>query len=251
MEQRLIIAKSKNTSFQQPSDIFEIFFHDAKFQEIFLPLFNYNIRKLAKNFTAISNKLDVEAAKSFLKLKEQASKYNIKSAYMNGLRGVFYAMVIQALLEKDNLRPVLLYDAGDEIDEYEIDGHKYSIRINPARILLTIIHSLTNYKDNDRKKENLTIGLAKVYIEFRKMFKDARFIDVFFGRLEDLFLLYKYNWCHLITFRKKQVYRNSFEDEKRTLREKIANGDNFDFLDAVEVRINRSAHVSSFCSLFA
>lgn len=276
MEKRVEIAKNHKKD-ANASYIFKVFFHDAKFEKIFLPLFNYNIRKLARSFSEISETLNVENAQSFLNIRKEFksdSSYKLPdmfkqdigevvkenndsrngntnvflpSFYANGLRGLFYAIIIKALLKGDFLKTTLLYEEGRGVESFvDEKGEKHIIKINPARILLTIIHSLTEYNDDEDKRGDF-VGLGKVYKDYKKMFKDIEFVDVFFDRLAKLFLLYKANWCHLVSFRNKHVYNETvFAEEKKQLRELLQNepdNDEFEFLNDIEVRINRSAHI--------
>jgi len=248
MKQRINIS-NKYGQYENASTIFKVFFNDYKFEEVFLPLFNYNIRKLAINFSFFSETLSDNNIQNFLKIEktiennDKISISNLSWSYRNGLRGLFYAVIIKALLEKDNLRPALLYEDGEEVDNYEEKEEKYSIKINPSRILLTIIHSLTKYTDIEENKRGQPIGLGDVYNDYKKMFRGEIFIDVFFDKLTWLFRLHEKNWCHLISFRNKQVFnKDVFNNEKNKLKEMIDN-DDFSFLNNIEVRINRSAHI--------
>lgn len=247
MKQRINIANNYG-QYKNISAILEVFFYDYKFEEVFLPLFNYNIRKLAINFSFFSEILSSDNVQNFLNMKQPIEENkitiaNLSWSYRNGLRGLFYAVIIKALLEKDNLRPVLLYEEGEEIDSFEEGGEKYGIKINPARILLTIIHSLTKYSDIEENKRSQPVGIGDVYNEYRKMFKGEYFVDVFFDKLTGLFRLHEKNWCHLISFRNKQVFDKSvFDEEKKLLKGKVED-ESFSVLNNIEVRINRSAHI--------
>jgi len=260
IEKRIEIA-NRNGKHSKASAIFNIFFNDTKAHDIFLPLFNSNLRKLAKTFVDISETLSKNNSDIFFKMGESDEKIlkelleklqkekqisipNLVPSYRNGRRGIFFAVIIKALLETDNLKSLLLYGSGEEI-EFEKSVRGGSTQINPARILLTIIHSLTNYTDSEENIKSQPVGLGRVYTAFREMFKEPYHVDVFFNKLTELFLLHKKNWCHLISFRNKQVFNEKvFDEEKTTVKEMIANGNfNFEFLDNIEVRINKSAHI--------
>lgn len=251
MEKRIEIAND-NGRYKFESKILSIFFNDAKFGQIFLPLFNYNMRKLSQNFSSMCNDMNIDNINHFLDMKEAIEKNNVKiheggsSAYTNGLRGFFYSRVIKALLGKDNLRSSLLYHAGEKIEASDKKKINSIVKINPARILLTIIHSLTNYTENDDSEKYAPIGLGEVYNDFRKIFKGEYFVDIFFDRLASLFLLHDKNWCHLITFRDKQVFDNkAFDVEKQILKNAIKTDDTAGFsdLNKTKVKINKSAHI--------
>jgi len=263
IERRIEIANKKGKH-PKASTIFNVFFKDAKAQDIFLPLFNSNLRKLARTFVDISETLSIDNYDDYFKMGEsnekelknlleelkkekQISIPNLLPSYRNGRRGIFFAVIIKALLETDNLKSLLLYGPGEEIEFEKFDKSikEGGVQINPARILLTIIHSLTNYTENEENARSQPVGLGCVYNAFREMFKEPYHVDVFFNKLAELFLLHKKNWCHLISFRNKQVFNEkAFDEQKTMVKEKIANGDSgFEFLDKTEVRINKSAHV--------
>jgi len=248
MEKRIEIAKNIDRQHNDAFNFLNSFFNDKRFKDIFSPLFNYNIRKLAQNFTSFYNDPNISIVKEFFSIGDNINKSSINSltsSYKNGLRGVFYATIIKALLEKDNLKPALIYEAGEEIGIVDIDGTRYSIKINPARIILTIIHSFTNYTDEEKNKRIEFPGVGQIYDEFVKMFKEEKYVDVFFDALTQLFLLYEKNWCHLISFRNKQIYNNTaFDREKALLKEEIKRGGkNFNSLNEIKIQINQSAHI--------
>jgi hypothetical protein len=250
MEKRIEIANNNENNrgqYVHESKMFSIFFNDAKFGEIFLPLFNYNMRKLALNFSSMCNEMKKKEINYFLNMKNKIENNNeMIGAYTNGLRGLFYSRIIRSLLGKDNLRSSLLYHQGEKIYINDEKKMGYNIKINPARILLTIIHSLTNYAEQKEIEDGEIIGLGDVYNDFRKIFKGNDFVDIFFDKLAELFLLHDKNWCHLITFRDKQVFDNkAFEGEKQKLKKMLTDGVvvNFSDLNNVKVKINKSAHV--------
>jgi len=246
MEKRAEIASKYNSQHSSAYNFLKVFFHDLKFHEIFLPLFNFNMRKLATNFSSILEILSIDNVNKFLewkKILKDCSISNIEWSYTNGLRGIFYAVIIKALLEYDNLRPALLYEAGEKIELSDEKGEKCTTTINPARILLTIIHSLTKYNDLESNTKSQPVGLGDVYKDFKRIFIGETFIDVFFDKLTALFRLYEKNWCHLISFRNKQIFDTTvFDEEKRSLKMDAEN-DDLSFLNEIEVKINRSAHI--------
>lgn len=243
MEKRIEIA-NYNGGYDNVISIYKRFFYDEKFHTIFLPLFNYNIRKLALNFSSISILLNGDGVKKYLNMKNKIRKNklisSIEPSYTNGLRGIFYAIIIKALIDKDNLRHVLLYDEGEGIELTDENGDAIVIKINPCRIILTIIHCLTDYNDKSEKVISDPIGLGKVYDAFTKMFNGDYFIDIFFEKLTGLFRLHEKNWCHLISFRNKQVF-NVKVFKKEII--KLKTNNNISFLNKIEVKINRSAHI--------
>jgi len=247
MKKRVEKAKSTKSQYDNAHKVLEIFFEDEKFRDIFLPLFNYNIRKLAESFSEIYEDFKSDSINEYLDIRknlEEVKDDDLDKAYKNGLRGIFYFLIIKALLKRDTLKALSIYEAGVEVGRTE----NKSITVNPSRILLTIIHSLTEYTDSEGNKVSRFVGLGTVYNEYRRMFNGPQFVDTYFNKLAELFLLFKNNWCHLISFRNKQVFDDTvFINEKLELKEKVSStniqSSDFDFLNNIEVSINRSAHV--------
>jgi hypothetical protein len=254
LKKRIEIANKHTGNYSKASALFNIFFDVSKSYNFYLPLFNFDLRKLGVHFSYITEKLSVDDIDNFYLMENSLEKIlkeknihlpNLMLAYKNGLRGIFFALIIKELMERDNLKPVLLYAKGEEIT-FDNSIKKTTSQINSARILLTIIHSLSQYTESGEKIRSQLVMLGDVYKEFNSMFKGPDFVDIFFNRLAELFLLHKKNWCHLISFRNKQVFNEmSFDKEKELVKKGLLDNNNgfIDVLNKIEVKINRSAHV--------
>jgi hypothetical protein len=244
MQKRIDLAIKHNASHSRAIDFYKVFFTDARFQSIFLPLFNYNIRKLSVAFVSMVPSLDKKEIKAFLEIRNYYIKDNQKNhSIQHGLRGIFYAMLITQILEDDFMKSTLLREAGEFINNGGNGGF-----MNPARIILTIIHSMMGYNGSEGTIISTPQKMGNVYQEYSKIFKEnPKDIDIFFDKLADMFLFYEKAWCHLVSFRNIQVYNKIvFNHHKQKLKDAIKSDTllaAIEELNSIEVRINKSAHI--------
>ena len=190
-------------------------FSDNATIKSYLPLFNYNNRKIVSYIhrIAIENNVFLEPIETLIKTKTKSSTV--------GVRGIFYFLFLRFMKEKDFFNESLFSDEGYLIED--TDGEKTKVHINPIRIILTILLNLGKYHlDIDSRQDYvIKVGLFDVYIEYKKIFenlenKEQRFFDI----IARLFLFYENNWCHLVTLTNKEIIDlDSFSEEVLLLQE--------------------------------
>ncbi|OGU34199.1 MAG: hypothetical protein A2068_12900 [Ignavibacteria bacterium GWB2_35_6b] len=161
---------------------------DQFFQNVFVPLFNYNYKKIT----------------SILDLFISTYKENNSIMYLNeyGLRGYLLYEIIRNLKDKNFLTK---YYSTETI---QAEGH-----CSIPRMLLTYILNLSIDIRNIKSFEvenDYHISLYDIASSFYKIY-DAKKV---FQCLCDMFLLYKDNWVHLISIKNASIKSiNSLDDE--------------------------------------
>ncbi len=206
LNKRLNIALKYNVQLNEDQIHFlKYIFKSDYTKKSFLPLFNFNIRKISEFFSDLVYQTRSTFVSDIKKLSDIPQT-------INGARGIIYYLLIQNLLNKDYLKRQLFLEDGNLVGG-EDGGH-----VNPARILLTNLHNLSKF-NMDEFATNIhvnPVGLYSLYECYNEIFKnhDKQFFDI----ISDLFLFHKENWCHLITFMNKQVFsRLDFEEERKKI----------------------------------
>ncbi|WP_048065254.1 hypothetical protein [Methanosarcina acetivorans] len=234
---RILIAKQHAVKVnQQQEEFLEYILNEEFTKRSFLPLFNFNIRKLAKILCEITEESDPTYFVNIKKLSKSAS-----TRY--GSRGIEYFLVIKYLLKNDYLKERLFLN-----NESLIVGC-HAGYVNPARLLLTDILNKSQYSLDEytRTAKSNPVGLYNLFCTFDEIFVGS--IDLYFGILTNLFLLNKENWCNLITFINKQVFsEDSFSDEKKALKKLItqpndSNITDINKLNDIKIRLNPAGFV--------
>lgn len=234
VERRINIAIKDNIPFTDDQKfLIDFILNDEYSIKVFQPLFNYNYRKFVLFLSEVVqdyNSKHISGIESLSKHKET----------INGSRGIIFFLVIKYLLSNDYLKKRLFLDEGPKI------GGDDGGNVNPARILLTNIHNLSQFSFNKFSKNPHVnpVGLYDLNKEFSEIFKSSD--DLFFKILSDLFLFHRDDWCHLITFTDKQVFsNNNFHEEKQLLINAKAteSKDAINRLNDIKLHINPSGFI--------
>jgi hypothetical protein len=239
---RLEFAKKYKIGVDEKTELLLTYiFQDNATIKSFLPLFNYNNRKIASNIhrIAIENNVFLEPIESLIKTKSKSSTI--------GVRGIFYFLFLRFMKEKDFFNESLFSDEGYLI---EINaGEKAKVHINPIRIILTILLNLGKYHLDIASRQDYVakVGLFDVYLEYKKIFenlenKEQRFFDI----IARLFLFYENNWCHLVTLTNKEIMDlDSFCSEVKLLKEYENKKDEEikKTLNRIKINLNASGYI--------
>ena len=216
-------------------------FQDNATIKSFLPLFNYNNRKILSNIhrIAVENNFFIETIETLINTKSKSSTV--------GVRGIFYYLFLKFMKEKDFFNESLFSDEGYLIEDK--DGKKEQVHINPIRIILTILLNLGKYHldINSRHDFGAKVGLFDVYVEYKKIFENLNNKEQrFFNIVARLFLFYENNWCHLLTLTNKEILDlDSFNNEVELLKEYESNKDEEikKSLNRIKVNLNSSGYI--------
>jgi len=151
INKRLLIAKNDNVIIDQKHiQFFKSMFFKKKSKRTqlgsyarsrFMPLFNLNYRKLVEFITddSVFDLHDNSILDSVINLSKDDNS-------VHGARGIIYYYLIKYLNNKDYLKETLLIDDSD----IKFEGTPPKGKINPARMILTIIHNMNGfYLNND------------------------------------------------------------------------------------------------------
>jgi hypothetical protein len=253
MSKRIEIAKVNGVKIDEHHEkIIDVLFYEnkkhssAKISEYtrqnFLPLFNFNYRKLIEFIFDINRSplLEDSTLNYIIKLSEDSKS-------IHGARGIIYFWLIDYLRNKDYLKQTLLLD-DQNIPEI---GKANKGRINPARMLLTIIHNMNRFSlDTKYQKHYISnyVHLYDLFEKYTKIFTKDVEGKHFFYLLKSLFLCFKNNCSHLISFVNKEVFReDAFDSEIKLLSQ--AKSGNIELIEAknelnkIELRINPSGFI--------
>jgi len=239
---RIDFAKKYKIEVDEKTELLlKYIFQDSAFIKSYLPLFNYNNKKIASNIhkIAFENNIFIDAIESLINTKTKSSTV--------GARGIFYFLFLRYMKEKDFFNDALFFDEGYLIEDD--DGKKKNVHINPIRIIMTILLNLGKYHlDIDTRQDYMVkVGLYDVYQEYRGIFenlsdKEQRFFNI----IARLFLFYENNWCHLLTFTDKEVLDlYSFYEEVKLLQEYEQNK-NVEIkksLNKIKINLNASGYI--------
>jgi len=208
----------------------------------YLPLFNYNLRKLSYFLAYTSTSI----TEKDISLYEKLANHN-NSRLRVGARGVYFFLIIKTMKSMDFISNNLITKEGQPTRSGGLG------LLNISRIILTVIHNRTQYDLNlNSKIENLTeASLFDIYTSFSELFEG--YIDDFVDTLSSLFLFYEHNWCHLITLKNISIFDKGSMDEikdKLKLYEKHNAKNNIvekikikQELAKIKVRINASGYI--------
>lgn len=205
----------------------------------FLPLFNYHSRKIYKYLNAIAIENNIFLS-SFKELEK--NKCSI------GSRGILYFLFLRYMERDDFIGSGLFLDEGILIEEDGVDAH-----INIPRILLTTLIDLCKYyiDDGSEKEHKREVSIYSLYEEYCQIFGNInKKEEIFFEIIAKMFLLYKDNWCHLITVKNKSIEDiHSFGSEINDLKYLKTTDDLFEKraikrkLDKIKISINSSGYI--------
>ncbi|MCG8332309.1 MAG: hypothetical protein MI974_31775 [Chitinophagales bacterium] len=176
---------------------------DSHTKKVFLPLFNFDYRKLISFIVKMSEN-DNEGKKR-LNLNRY-TEVSHKSLY--GARGILYHGFIRGLWESDYLKdfadtPRITYSEG---------------LCNPIRVILSVLLDQSNYKSSiEKNKEFISsenIGLYQLVNILDGIYGDKVIIE----NIKKYYLCHRESWSHLITIFNKKVSEDSrFENEIKLL----------------------------------
>ncbi|MDR2119779.1 MAG: hypothetical protein LBP64_02730 [Tannerella sp.] len=220
---------------------------DVEYTEAhFLPLFNFDYRKMIQfieNFTTNGyEQIILHLIQYDEQYKEDRDKYK---KHIHRVRGYIYYFIIGHLRKNDYLKTNLLLDDTFIPAEGQLENGK----MNAGRILLTIIYNKSRFyyfADDDETEYNIPVPLYDLYVSYKQIFTNDATGGYFFKCLSNLYLCHTENYCHLITFNNKEVFKsieNNFETELEWLREAKQN-ENFaqTKLNKIELILNPSGY---------
>lgn len=239
---RLEFAKNYKINVDEKTELLlKHIFQDNATIKSYLPLFNYNNRKIATNIhnIALENNIFLKTIQSLISTKSKPSTV--------GVRGIYYFLFLRFMKEKDFFNDALFFDEGYLVEDAA--GEKKPVHINPIRIILTILLNLGKYHLNiDSKLDYMVkVGLFDVYLEYKKVFgnlknKEQRFCDI----IARLFLFYENNWCHLITLTNKEILELNSFDEEIELIKKYENNEDEEIrkkINNIKINLNASGYI--------
>jgi GTPase SAR1 family protein len=173
----------------------------------FIPLFNFNYRKLiefVEQFN-VNGHLDI--------IKKLPNLWNDKIV----VRGIIYYLIIKHIRNNDYLKQTILSDDINVPNIARVDNGE----MNAARIILTLIHNRSEfYITNGEVGYDEPVPLYDLYKSYKEIFKYDTDGTYFFQCMSAMFLCHNNNFCHLITFIDKEIFKNeeNFEEELKHLR---------------------------------
>lgn len=239
---RLDFAKKYNIGVDEKTELLlKYIFHDNATIKSYLPLFNYNNRKIVSYIhrIALENNIFLEPIDSLIKIKTKSSTV--------GVRGIFYFLFLRFMKEKEFFGEALFTDEGYLVED--VAGEKTKVHINPTRIILTILLNLGKYHldINSRQDYVAKVGIFDVYLEYNKIFEMLEYKEYrFFNIIARLFLFYENNWCHLVTLTNKEIMDlDSFNRELRMLQEYEINKDEETkkALNRIKINLNAAGYI--------
>jgi len=212
---------------------------DKATKNSYMPLFNYNNRKICKYIYEISveNNIFIDSIIDIIKAKNRI-----------GVRGILYFLFIRYMQNYDFFRETFFFEEGIIVEE---DGKR--AHINIARIMLTSLLTLNKYYLNTEQDLDYSneAGLFQLYEEYLKIFstipdKEKRFL----GMISKLFLFHARNWCHLVSISDKSLEsEDDFEKEIELLKRYEQIQDNAEKheikrkINKMKVRLNSSGYI--------
>ncbi len=188
-----------NVSIVDVANILKKYFKDFTFSNIFLPLFNYDFRKLTITLFNLIIKLGTDS-KQLLKKGNQYYAQNSK---------LFHGL-ISNLAENNYIKA--FYDT-------KVDWDSETGYCHPARMILTKTINYSNIKINNPEKLSIIseeISFFDIVSKFNKIYDPKTIVDV----LTNLFKHHKDGWVHPITIKNKLVKtKQSFKKELELLKE--------------------------------
>lgn len=220
---------------------------DRSITNLYIPLFNYNHRKICQYLFTISveNNVFMENIKKIVEMNKNIEEIN---GIIVGARGILFFLFIRYMQREDYFREAFFFDEGVVIEEDGKNSH-----INIPRIILTSLHSLGKYcLDTEHMTESTTsVGLFSLYDQYAKVFqsigdKEKRFLHM----IATLFLFYKRNWSHLVSFSNKSIKdEHSFDKEIKLLQNYNETKDFAEKLelkrelDKIKISLNSSGYI--------
>jgi hypothetical protein len=208
---RLKFARKYNVTIQANTEkLLQYIFNEDKKEDtldlrrLFLPLFNYNHRKVMNFIDKLVTNNNI-----FFEFIDDLKDEDINI----GVRGIFIFLFVRYLQQKDYFVDRIFFE------ETVFIGNNG--RLNPARILLTILHNLGRFSLGQMAQtETVTnVGLFTLYSEYEKIFQRPDKEALFINTLSRLLLYYKNNWCHLLAITGTQIIdEESFDKELTQLK---------------------------------
>lgn len=245
-----LVPKYKNDEDKQLRGLLEVICNDEYFtNDILLPLFNYDYRKLSQALLAMAQPVRINLTDDARILDLDFEEYaNIPKDFIFGKRGILMNGFIRYFAEAnylDKLAPIRTLDTNASY-------------CNPVRLILTVFTNLSfPYGFPNDKRELAEImphefSLLDAYTPF----KDLIPINQFFDILNSLININKSSWAHLITVYGKEPVRNissfyfDFSEEINIINQYFSNGGKFAFGHSEAInRISLSLNASSYVYL--
>lgn len=219
--------------------VLENLIQDEYTKRVFLPLFNFDYRKLIRFIIGFAESTEDQIPELNLKTYNQVYQAR-QHASRYGARGILFYGFIRGLWESDFLK-----DFVDNPRHNRANG-----LCNPIRVILTVLLDLCNYKSfMEEDHESIKcdeVGLFTLVKSLQGIYSDQRIINL----LVKYFLCHKESWSHLITIINKKVVEDSdFNQEIQLLEKYRVSEKNLEKeeikkqLNRVKVKINPSGFI--------
>jgi hypothetical protein len=240
--QRLKFAKKHKIKVNKETELLlGHIFGDNATKKSYMPLFNYNNRKIVSYIHRIALESDIflEPIRSLIKTKSKSSTV--------GVRGIYYFLFLKFMKEKDFFNEALFSAEGYFVEEGA--GEKTEVHINPIRIILTILLNLCRYHLDIELRHDyaIKVGFFDLYLEYKKIFERLKDKEqCFCNIIARLFLFYENNWCHLVTLTNKEILDlDSFNDEVKLLQayERDQDEEIRKTLNRIKINLNAAGYI--------
>ncbi len=178
----------------------DIIINDEIFENITLPLYNYDNRKLVINLYQIAEDKDV-------------LDIDFKSFYNKNKHGA-RGSILYGLLKFNFSNNFLKKFLDNKIPSKLPKGY-----CDPRRMILTTLSNVGNYTTYNHTTD-IQVEKEVDFLDFILRIKKLYSITTIINVLVELYLDYQYSWTHLITIKNKAIKsKNSFDFEKNLLEE--------------------------------
>jgi hypothetical protein len=215
---------------------------DSFFKDVFLPLFNYDVKKLVRSLVSVLDNDSVLPRDQVLRLTGEGSP---KGLELYGLRGSIFHGLISVLDDQNFVKDYRRFKFGVNREV----GYCHHARVVLTALMNSVESDARLSSERPRRGEEFT-DLKSLITILWGVFEPTEIINT----LADLFLYHRRNWVHLVTIKNKAVLgRSAFSREAEVLEEYAGrfprdekphfSARDKQILEAVKIKLNPAGHI--------